>query len=56
VVRPPIHPGEILADELDQLGVSAARLGRALHVPTHRITRFLNGKRAITADPALRLG
>jgi addiction module HigA family antidote len=56
MTRPPIHPGEILADELAELGVSAAQLGRALHVPTNRITQILAGKRAITADTALRLG
>jgi antitoxin HigA-1 len=56
MARPAIHPGEILADELDELGVSAAELGRQLHVPTNRITQILNGKRAITADSALRLG
>jgi addiction module HigA family antidote len=56
VARPPIHPGEILADELHELGMSAAQLGRELHVPTNRITQILNGRRAITADTALRLG
>lgn len=54
--RPAIHPGEILADELNELGLSAAALARALHVPTNRITAILNGQRAITADTALRLG
>lgn len=56
MARPAIHPGEILAEELDELGVSAAELGRQLHVPTNRVTQILNGKRAITADTALRLG
>ena len=56
MARPPIHPGEILADELAELNVSAAQLGRELHVPTNRITQILNGKRAITADTALRVG
>lgn len=54
--RTPIHPGEILTDELTELGISAAALARMLHVPTNRITQILNGKRAITADTALRLG
>lgn len=53
---PPIHPGEVLADELAELDLSAAKLGRTLHVPTNRITQILNGRRAITADTALRLG
>lgn len=56
MARPAIHPGEILADELQELGISAAELARLLHVPTNRITQILNGKRAITADTALRLG
>ncbi|HEY7029741.1 MAG TPA: HigA family addiction module antitoxin [Thermomicrobiales bacterium] len=56
MARPPIHPGEILADELAELQISAAQLSRELHVPTNRITQILAGKRAITADTALRLG
>jgi antitoxin HigA-1 len=56
MTRPAIHPGEILKDELTELGISAAELARILHVPTNRITQILNGKRAITADTALRLG
>jgi addiction module HigA family antidote len=56
MTRPAIHPGEILADEIQELGISAAELARRLHVPTNRITEIINGKRAITADTALRLG
>jgi addiction module HigA family antidote len=56
MTRPPIHPGEILADELEELNITAAALARELHVPTNRITQILNGSRAITADSALRLG
>lgn len=56
MARTPIHPGEILADELNELGMSAAELGRTLHVPTNRITQILKGQRGITADTALRLG
>src|ERR1700733_4262920 len=51
----PIHPGEHLAEELKELGISAAELARRLHVPTHRLTGLLNGQRAITGDTALRL-
>lgn len=51
----PIHPGEHLRDELDYLGLSANAFAAALGVPTNRITSILNGKRAITADTALRL-
>lgn len=56
MARTPIHPGEILADELHELGISAAELARILHVPTNRITQIMNGKRSLTADTALRLG
>jgi antitoxin HigA-1 len=51
----PIHPGEHLAEELRELGMSAAELARKLDVPTNRVTGILNGQRAITGDTALRL-
>ena len=51
----PIHPGEILADELAELALSPAELARALHVPSNRIYQLIAGKRAMTADTALRL-
>jgi addiction module HigA family antidote len=54
--RTPIHPGEHLAEELNEIGISAAELARQLNVPTNRITGILNGQRAVTADTALRLG
>ncbi|HTP87980.1 MAG TPA: HigA family addiction module antitoxin [Bryobacteraceae bacterium] len=50
-----IHPGEHLAEELRELGVSASELARRLDVPANRITGILNGQRAITGDTALRL-
>lgn len=50
-----IHPGEHLAEELDELGMTAAALARQLSVPTNRITQILKGQRAITGDTALRL-
>ena len=50
-----IHPGGHLAEELRELGMSAAELARKLDVPTNRITRILNRQRAITGDTALRL-
>jgi addiction module HigA family antidote len=50
-----IHPGEHLAEELTELGMSAAELARQLDVPTNRVTEILNGRRAITGDTALRL-
>ena len=52
----PLHPGDILAKKLSELGMSAAELARAVHVPANRISQIISGKRAITADTALRLG
>jgi addiction module HigA family antidote len=51
----PIHPGEVLAGELDELGMTAAELARQLHVPANRLYQLIAGKRAMTADTALRL-
>ena len=51
----PVHPGEILREELDALGLSAHALSKALGVPVNRITMILNGQRGVTADTALRL-
>lgn len=53
---PPIHPGEVLADELAELGANASDVARAIDVPVNRITEILGGRRSITADTALRLG
>lgn len=55
MARTPIHPGEILADELKELGISAAQLARTLEVPANRISQIITGKRAVSADTALRL-
>ncbi len=51
----PVHPGEILRDEIDAAGVSEAALTRTLHVPQCRVTMILSGRLGITADSALRL-
>ena len=51
----PIHPGEHLREELEELGLSARAFANMLHVPTNRITAILNSQRAVTADTALRL-
>jgi addiction module HigA family antidote len=56
MARTPIHPGEHLAIELDELGMSAAELARQIDVPVNRITAIINGERGVTADTALRLG
>ena len=52
---PPIHPGELLRDELNEIGVSLNELGRALRVPMNRISAIVNGNRAITVDTEKRL-
>lgn len=53
----PIHPGEILLEDfMKPMGVSINYLARELVVPPGRISAIVNGKRAITADTALRLG
>ncbi len=49
------HPGQRLADELRFLNMSASELARRIQVPTNRVTKILNGQRAITGDTALRL-
>jgi addiction module HigA family antidote len=51
----PIHPGEILADELEEIGMSAATLAEKLDVPKNRIYQIINEQRSITADTAMRL-
>lgn len=51
----PVHPGEILRDELEALGLSANALSKASGVPVNRITAILNGQRGVTANTALRL-
>lgn len=51
----PIHPGEILADELAELNKTPTELARELYVPANRISQLIAGKRAMTADTALRL-
>jgi addiction module HigA family antidote len=56
MTRPAIHPGEILADELEELTITPTELARQLSVPANRITQIIQGKRAITGDTALRLG
>ena len=52
----PIHPGEILKDEIDSINLSAAALAKNIRVPANRVTQIISGKRNISADTALRLG
>ena len=51
----PVHPGEILRNELDEIWLSAKALSKALGVPGNRVTMILNGWRGVSADTALRL-
>jgi addiction module HigA family antidote len=54
--KDPIHPGEILADELEYIGMTAAMLAERIGVPKNRIYSIINEERSITADTAIRLG
>ena len=51
----PIHPGEILSEDLQDAGISLNQLARSLRVPMNRISAIVNSKRSITADTAMRL-
>lgn len=50
-----VHPGEVLSEELEELGISPSALARQIHVPANRITQILRGQRAVTGDTAVRL-
>jgi antitoxin HigA-1 len=56
VALPPSHPGDTLADELVARGLTANALALKLRVPANRITDIVRGRRALTAETALRLG
>jgi addiction module HigA family antidote len=51
----PIHPGEVLAGELEELNITAAEPARDLHVPSNRLHQLIAGKRAMSADTVLRI-
>ncbi len=53
---PPVHPGEILKEALDDLGLSMNRLAHEIRVPANRISAIVAGQRGITGETALRLG
>jgi antitoxin HigA-1 len=53
---PPVHPGEILKETLEDFGISMNRLAREIHVPANRISSIIAGRRSITGETALRLG
>ena len=50
------HPGEVLKDELGEMGVTPTEFARQIDVPPNRISQIISGKRSITADTALRFG
>src|SRR5436305_1982807 len=52
---PPVHPGEILKETLEDLGISMNRLSQDIHVPANRISSIIAGQRSVTAETALRL-
>ena len=53
---PPVHPGEVLLEDfMKPLGISQYRLAQELNVPALRMSQIVHGKRAVTADTALRL-
>ena len=56
MARTPIHPGEILADELEEIHLTAKGLADLIEVPPNRLYQILAAKRNVTADTALRLG
>lgn len=55
MTRPAIHPGAHIANELEELNMSAAQLARELDIPANRLTEIIRGRRGISADTALRL-
>ncbi|MDO8358972.1 MAG: HigA family addiction module antitoxin [Devosia sp.] len=55
MIMRPVHPGEVLAEELTELGISPAELARQLNVPANRVSQILHGQRAVTGDTAIRL-
>ncbi len=55
MARPPIHPGEVLADELQEVGVTPTELARQIQVPVNRVTQIIHGRPGVTGDTALAL-
>lgn len=56
MARPALHPDEILADELDALGVTPTELARQIAVPANRVIQIIHGRRSISGDTALQFG
>ena len=55
-ISAPIHPGEHLAEIIEELDISQYRLALTIGVPPRRINEIVHGRRSITADTALRIG
>ncbi len=51
-----VHPGAILRDELEELGITPTEFARQIDVPPNRVSQIIGGKRSITGDTALRFG
>jgi addiction module HigA family antidote len=51
-----VHPGEVLKDDLDEMGITPTEFARQIEVPPNRISQIIAGKRAVTGDTALRFG
>ena len=51
-----VHPGEVLKDELEEMGVTPTSFARQINVPPNRVGQIIAGKRSVTGDTALRLG
>lgn len=51
-----VHPGQVLKDELEELGITPTEFSRQIEVPPNRVSQIVAGKRSITGDTALRLG
>ena len=51
-----VHPGEILKDELEELGIAPTEFARQIDVPPNRVGQIIAGKRSVSADTALRFG
>lgn len=51
-----VHPGQVLKDELEELGITPTEFSRQIEVPPNRVSQIIAGKRSITGDTALRFG
>ena len=51
-----VHPGQVLKEELEELGVTPTQFARQIEVPPNRVSQIIHAKRSITGDTALRFG